>query len=160
MFANAASAFLTYPCVLMSSHSSIRPAAVALAAGYSHTCALLTGGSVYCWGDNDFGQLGVGSRTRALLPQEVTVLNAGWCALWMPATRPKDEWSLTCQSCRRAASRDIPLCSPVHLHLFPCDLQSLSADVIDIYRSDGPLSWRLPTFMCPDDVWRHLLLGQ
>lgn len=31
---------------------------VALAAGGGHTCALLRSGEVYCWGSNDFGQIG------------------------------------------------------------------------------------------------------
>lgn len=35
--------------------------AVGLASGWDHSCALLKGGAVVCWGDNAYGQLGNGS---------------------------------------------------------------------------------------------------
>lgn len=45
--------------------------AKALAAGKSHTCALMKNKSVYCWGDGGFGQLGNGSEENELVPVEV-----------------------------------------------------------------------------------------
>jgi alpha-tubulin suppressor-like RCC1 family protein len=35
--------------------------ALAIAAGVTHTCARLDNSTVKCWGDNDFGQLGLGN---------------------------------------------------------------------------------------------------
>lgn len=52
-------------------------------AGGVHSCGVLTDGSVYCWGNNDYGQLGDGSRSTRVYPVPVagslqfTMLAAG-----------------------------------------------------------------------------------
>jgi len=38
--------------------------ATAIAAGNSHTCAILDNSSVKCWGGNAFGQLGLGNTSN------------------------------------------------------------------------------------------------
>lgn len=38
--------------------------ATAIAAGDEHSCALVTGGKIACWGSNDAGQLGIASDSR------------------------------------------------------------------------------------------------
>ncbi len=44
---------------------------VSLAAGGSHTCAENHDGSVWCWGDNSFGQFGDGTHASTALPVRV-----------------------------------------------------------------------------------------
>lgn len=41
-------------------------------AGYAHTCALKTDGSMYCWGYNVYGQLGDNTTSQRLTPVQVT----------------------------------------------------------------------------------------
>ncbi len=46
------------PCAMLSG-------VVSLSAGNSHTCALTEDGTVWCWGENGFGQLGSGAATTS-----------------------------------------------------------------------------------------------
>ena len=43
-----------------------------IAAGWQSTCATRTGGTLWCWGDNSYGQLGLGNHTDHDRPQQVT----------------------------------------------------------------------------------------
>jgi alpha-tubulin suppressor-like RCC1 family protein len=49
----------------------------AVAVGANHTCAILPGGGVNCWGDNSNRQLGIGSAPSQSLPVQVTGLSTG-----------------------------------------------------------------------------------
>lgn len=55
--------------------TNLSGAAVAIAAGTYHACALLASGAVQCWGLNAFGQLGNGSTTSNAVSIPVTVTN-------------------------------------------------------------------------------------
>jgi hypothetical protein len=55
-----------------------------LTMGEDHGCAIVGAGELFCWGDNDDGQLGIGQRSdsappsRVALPETVIDADAGW----------------------------------------------------------------------------------
>ena len=49
-----------------------RAPAPAIAAGGNHSCALLTSGTIQCWGQKTYGQLGNGTTLNANVPLTVT----------------------------------------------------------------------------------------
>jgi hypothetical protein len=51
--------------------------AKAVAAGSSHTCAILDDGTLKCWGYNNWGQLGYGDKTSRNAPDATEVVNLG-----------------------------------------------------------------------------------
>jgi alpha-tubulin suppressor-like RCC1 family protein len=50
-----------------------------IAAGGDHTCGVRAGGTLWCWGDNTYGQLGLGSHVSQDLPRQViSPARGGW----------------------------------------------------------------------------------
>jgi alpha-tubulin suppressor-like RCC1 family protein len=54
---------------------------LAIAAGYEHCCAILSGGCLRCWGKNDYGQLGDGTTASRYTPADVSGLSSGVMSL-------------------------------------------------------------------------------
>ena len=65
--------------------------ATSIYAGGHHTCAILSDGSVKCWGRNAFGQLGIGTTVNTNTPTTVNTLGAGRSAISLALA-----WNSTC----------------------------------------------------------------
>jgi alpha-tubulin suppressor-like RCC1 family protein len=61
--------------------SALGGSAIAISAGEEHSCAVLVGGALRCWGRNTYGQLGDGSFEDRLLPVSVQGIAAGATAV-------------------------------------------------------------------------------
>jgi alpha-tubulin suppressor-like RCC1 family protein len=53
----------------------------AVTAGYVHTCAIKTTGTLWCWGDNGNGQLGDGTTSDSHVPVQESTAASDWAAV-------------------------------------------------------------------------------
>ena len=79
--------------------SALGATVVDIAAGYEHTCARRTDGTLWCWGGNGGGELGNGTTNDSLVPVQVGALGAtvaGVAAAWAHACARKTDGTLWC----------------------------------------------------------------
>jgi len=74
-----------------------------LVAGHNHTCVLLESGLIYCWGDNQFGQLGYNSTDN--LGDGEPVISFGYVSVGDLATRIAAGGDHTCAILQSGALR-------------------------------------------------------
>lgn len=68
-----ASAYISSPVAVNSGAVDFKE----IVMGQNHVCAVSTSDTLYCWGDNAYGQLGDGSVTDSPLPSEVDLSSIG-----------------------------------------------------------------------------------
>lgn len=69
--------------------SGLAAGATSITAGFHHSCAATGAGAITCWGLNDHGQLGDGTRVNRTRPAQVVGLSRG-------ASLPTGGWSYSC----------------------------------------------------------------
>jgi len=69
----------------LTSSFGVGKTAIAISAGWSHTCAILDDGNVSCWGKNVQGQLGDGTQTNRFIPTQTSSLGEGRTAIAISA---------------------------------------------------------------------------
>ena len=96
-----------------------------MAAGSHHTCALLAAGTLKCWGNNDFGQIGDGTKTTR--PSPVTVKSAAGS-------------STALSGVRAVAAGEFHTCALLAAGTMKCwGLNSASSDPFGLWSSGGQL---------------------
>jgi alpha-tubulin suppressor-like RCC1 family protein len=70
-----------------------------VAVGYDHSCARKKDGTVWCWGSNERGQLGDGTKTDSPTPVQVAALASGVASIatgWRHSCAVKTDGSVWC----------------------------------------------------------------
>ena len=80
---------------------------IAIAAGFNHSLSLKSDGSVWSWGNNEYGELGDGTNTQRTTPVQVSNINLG-----VTGTTPTPTPSATATSTPTPKSSPTPSSTP------------------------------------------------
>ncbi len=71
---------------------------VMISCDWSHSMALTECGNIYCWGENEFGQLGIGDHVHSNEPKFVAVIDGNKCNVFIEKISCGEDHSLLLSS--------------------------------------------------------------
>lgn len=128
--------------------------AQSIAAGYAHTCALLTDGSIRCWGNNREGQLGNGQAVNSAAPvvaknlTDATSITAGMahtCAVL--ADKTAQCWGTDSYGAPQGVLFSFRSLVPVTMGRDESSLITSLNILADVYRADGKYDKAEPLYL-------------
>jgi alpha-tubulin suppressor-like RCC1 family protein len=133
--------------------SSLGSTVSSVSAGYNHTCATKTDGTLWCWGDNSLGEIGDGTTTNRWTPVAVPTLGTSVAqvsvGLGFHTCARKSDGTVWCWGSNELGNLGIGTYTSTDYRTSPVQVMGLAPSVVEISAGEYHTCARQPD----DSLW-------